>query len=194
MEGEEAAEDFVRSLLEMAPQKGSPDALVTVILDGENAWEWYAKDQDGKGFLHAFYRKLSVLAKSRQVVPVTMSEYINGNAARGVQPHPVAKLPSMEWLWPGSWINGNYDTWVGEPEENAAWEYLGIARKDLARSGVPRPDPRSGAPRLIRVRGIPGWRGKRCMRPRVPTGSGGMDPIRPRLRVIHRSTRDSWRI
>jgi alpha-amylase/alpha-mannosidase (GH57 family) len=148
MEGEEAAEDFVRSLLALAPQKGSPDALVTVILDGENAWEWYAKDQDGKAFLHAFYRKLSVLAKSKQVVPVTMSEYITGNATRGVQPHPVVRLPSMEWLWPGSWINGNYDTWVGEPEENAAWEYLGIARKDLARSGLPRPDPRTAAPRM----------------------------------------------
>jgi alpha-amylase/alpha-mannosidase (GH57 family) len=147
MEGEEAAEDFVRSLLEMVPDKGSPDALVTVILDGENAWEWYAKDQDGKAFLHAFYRKLSVLAKGRQVVPVTMSEYIHGNTARGVQPHPIAKLPSMEWLWPGSWINGNYDTWIGEPEENAAWEYLGTARADLARSGIPRPDPRSAAPR-----------------------------------------------
>ncbi len=148
MEGEEAAEDFVRSLLEMAPPKGSPDALVTVILDGENAWEWYAKDQDGKAFLHALYRKLSVLAKSKQVVPVTMSEYLNGNITRGVQPHPVHKLPSMEWLWPGSWINGNYDTWVGEPEENAAWEYLGIARKDLANAGVPRPDPRTPAPRV----------------------------------------------
>jgi hypothetical protein len=76
-----------------------------------------------------------------------MSEYINGNATRGVRAHPVDKLPAMEWLWPGSWINGNYDTWIGEPEENAAWEYLRIARSDLARSGVPRPDPRAVAPR-----------------------------------------------
>ncbi len=147
MEGEEAAEDFVRSVLELAPAKGSPDALVTVILDGENAWEWYAKDQDGKHFLHALYRKLSVLARSKQVVPVTMSEYIHGNARRGVPPHPIAKLPGMAWLWPGSWINGNYDTWIGEQEENAAWEYLGTARADLAHSGVPRPDPRTAAPR-----------------------------------------------
>ena len=147
MDGEEAAEDFVRGILAMAPAAGAPDALVTVILDGENAWEWYQKDQDGKTFLHALYRKLTALVAGKQVVTVTMSEYINGNTTRGVAAHPVDELPAMEWLWPGSWINGNYDTWIGEPEENAAWEYLRIARSDLAKSGVPRPDPRSAAPR-----------------------------------------------
>jgi alpha-amylase/alpha-mannosidase (GH57 family) len=147
MEGELAAEDFVQSILALAPHTGEPEALITVILDGENAWEWYQRDIDGKNFLNALYRKLSKLYATRQVVTVTMSEYLQGNPQRGVPAHPIRKLPSMEWLWPGSWINGNYDTWIGELEENQAWEYLLQAREDLARSGVRRPDPRSRAPR-----------------------------------------------
>jgi hypothetical protein len=73
-------------------------------------------------------------------------EYLQGNAGRKVPAHPVQDQPGMRWLWPGSWINGNYDTWIGEPEENRAWEYLGQARKDLQQSGIPQPDPSMDPP------------------------------------------------
>ena len=146
-EGEEAAEDFIRSILALAPKEGEPDALLTVILDGENAWEWYRKDNDGKTFLHALYRKLTALHEQRRVVTVTASEYLRGNPARGVAAHPPASLPGMEWLHPGSWINANYDTWIGEPEENRAWEYLLRARKDLASAGFGPPDPSAPPPK-----------------------------------------------
>jgi len=145
-EGEEAAEDFVRSILELAPPKENPDVLVTVILDGENAWEWYQKDTDAKEFLHALYRKLSALHKKRRILTVTTSEYLHGNPERGIPPHPGESLPSMEHLWPGSWINANYDTWIGEAEENQAWEYLRTARGDLDSSGVAAPSPREDPP------------------------------------------------
>jgi hypothetical protein len=52
----------------------------------------------------------------------------------------------MKSLWPGSWINANYDTWIGESEENRAWEYLLRVRQDLESSGVARPDPVADAP------------------------------------------------
>ncbi|MBX2993086.1 MAG: hypothetical protein KF749_18190 [Bacteroidetes bacterium] len=139
--GEEAAEDFVRSVLSFAPKNGEPDVLITVILDGENAWEWYRKDIDGKEFLNAFYRKLSKLYETKQVITVAMSEYLNGNPGRGVAAHPLEELPAMTKLWPGSWINANYDTWIGEKEENTAWEYLLQARRDLENSGLKQPDP-----------------------------------------------------
>ncbi len=61
----------------------------------------------------------------------------------------------MERFWPGSWINGNYDTWIGEQEENRGWEYLLRARKDLASSGIPRPDPKAPPP----TRGTKQWYG-----------------------------------
>jgi alpha-amylase/alpha-mannosidase (GH57 family) len=146
LDGEAAAEDFVRSILSFAPRKDERDVLITVILDGENAWEWYRKDNDGKQFLHALYRKLAALYRQRSITTTTMIEYIRGNTSRDVPAHPVGSLPSMSWLWPGSWINGNYDTWIGEPEENRAWEYLLQARTDLAQSGVPRPDPSEAPP------------------------------------------------
>lgn len=145
--GEDAAEDFVRSILSFAPQKNADDVMITVILDGENAWEWYRHDNDGKQFLNAFYRKLSKLYDLGQVITVTTTEYLQGNPARGVAAHPIGKLPAMEWLWPGSWINANYDTWVGENEENRAWEYLLQARRDLEKSGLKRPDPAKPAPK-----------------------------------------------
>jgi len=146
-EPEEAAEDFIRTILDRRPATGSKaDVLLTVILDGENAWEWYRKDNDGKGFLNAFYRKLSKLDAMGAVITTTMTEYLQGNKTRGIPAHPMSKLTGMTWLHPGSWINANYDTWIGEPEENTAWEVLLLTRKDLEDSGIPRPDPRKGAP------------------------------------------------
>jgi alpha-amylase/alpha-mannosidase (GH57 family) len=151
--GEEAAEDFVRTILSRAPRIGEEDVLVTVILDGENAWEWYRHDVDGKEFLHALYRKLSVLFQRRQVMTVTTTEYLTGNPGRQIPSHPVEKLPAMRSLWPGSWINGNYDTWIGEEEENRAWEYLLRTRQDLERSMVAQPDPSAPPPK----RGTRAW-------------------------------------
>ncbi len=145
--GEDAADDFVRSVLRFVPQDGEPDRLLTVILDGENAWEWYRYDNDGKAFQHALYRKLTKLYETRQVVTTTVTEYIDGNPARDIPAHPVKSLPKLEWLWPGSWINANFDTWIGEDEENRAWNYLLTARKDLGASGLPQPDPSADAPR-----------------------------------------------
>ncbi|HXX64572.1 MAG TPA: carbohydrate-binding module family 20 domain-containing protein [Bacteroidota bacterium] len=146
--GEEAAEDFVRSVLDRASRTDEPDVLLTVILDGENAWEYYRRDIDGKQFLNAFYRKLTHLHYAGRVITVTTSEYIQGNRRRSVPPHPVADQTVMKSVWPGSWINANYDTWIGEREENLAWEYLLRARSDLGHSGLAQPDPH--APRPMR--------------------------------------------
>ncbi len=145
--GEDAADDFIRSVLRYAPKEDEPDRLLTVILDGENAWEYYKHDHDGKEFQNALYRKLSKLFEQKQVVTTTVTEYIKGNPLRGISPHPVEGLPKIEWLWPGSWINANYDTWIGEDEENRAWDYLLTARKDLEVSGIKQPDPSTAAPR-----------------------------------------------
>ena len=144
--GEEGAEDFVRGVLERAPRKDQQDVLLTVILDGENAWENYRKDMDGKQFLGALYRKLTALHLQGRIVTTTTMEYIEGNPARGIPPHPVKDQPAMESLWPGSWINANFDTWIGEKEENTAWGYLLRARRDLSLSGLRQPDPSSSPP------------------------------------------------
>ncbi len=145
-QGEAAADDFIRGCLEYASDEGEPDRLLTVILDGENAWEWYKKDIDGKDFLRALYRKLTHLNETRQIVTVTPSEYILGNPARGVPPHPPESLPKLARLWPGSWIHANFDTWIGEKEENLAWEMLLKVRRDLAAHFPEPPDPHAARP------------------------------------------------
>jgi alpha-amylase/alpha-mannosidase (GH57 family) len=146
MQPDSAADSLLRAILRYKPKKTEPDRLLTIILDGENAWEWYERDQDAKQFLHGFYQRLTDARAKKTLTCVTPTEYFEGNAKRKVPAHPIASLTALEKLWPGSWINSNFDTWIGEPEENAAWEYLGLTRRDLEASGIPQPDPHQLAP------------------------------------------------
>jgi alpha-amylase/alpha-mannosidase (GH57 family) len=93
------------------------DAVVSVILDGENAWEYYPKS--GREFLRRFY---DALQREGGLEAVTVSEAITRR--RNVSP-----LPS---LVPGSWINANFNVWIGAPEDNRAWDYLHHAREFYA--------------------------------------------------------------
>ncbi len=121
MEGADAAADFVGRLNDIQAQLAEEGAagpnLVTVLLDGENAWEYYPND--GKDFLNEMYRLLSEAENLRTVTP---SEYL----AMTGEPR------AIENLWPGSWINADFSTWIGEDEENQAWEYLLATRQALA--------------------------------------------------------------
>lgn len=123
--GEQAAQDFMDRLerirQRLAAQGGTGPHLVSVILDGENAWENYPND--GKEFLNALYRKL---AESQTVKTVTPSEY------RALFP----ERQKLDSLFPGAWFSANYDTWIGEPEEKRAWEYLAEVREDLAKYDI----------------------------------------------------------
>jgi len=127
----ENAADFVVEVESSAGPWGEPRRLLSVILDGENAWEWYTQDHDARQFLAGAYAGLEAAYDEGSVITVTGSEYIDGNAARDVDAHPVADLPEYEDLWPGSWIGGRFDTWIGEVEENLGWNYLKIARDDI---------------------------------------------------------------
>ncbi|MGA8439035.1 MAG: glycoside hydrolase family 57 protein [Candidatus Sulfotelmatobacter sp.] len=90
------------------------DAVVSVILDGENAWEYYPKS--GREFLRRFY---DALEREGGLEAVTVSEAI----ARHQNVSPLKSLV------PGSWINANFNVWIGAPEDNRAWDYLHQARE-----------------------------------------------------------------
>ncbi|HET8624263.1 MAG TPA: glycoside hydrolase family 57 protein [Gemmatimonadales bacterium] len=116
------------------------DRVLTVGLDGENAWGNYR--EDGRAFLHAFYR---LLADDSEIQTVTLSEFLAGNPARGVSRHGQEELAQVHNLFTGSWIDErgsapgvDLGTWIGEPEENEAWALLGIARAHLRNRGVTR--------------------------------------------------------
>jgi alpha-amylase/alpha-mannosidase (GH57 family) len=97
------------------------DAVVSIILDGENAWEYYAKS--GREFLRRFYDGLQ---REPGLEPVTISEAIERHRDFG----------RMTSLTPGSWINANFNVWIGAPEDNRAWDYLHNAREFYAQNAA----------------------------------------------------------
>jgi alpha-amylase/alpha-mannosidase (GH57 family) len=94
--------------------------LVTIALDGENCWEFY--HQDGKPFLEALYHSLS---HEPHLKLVTVSEHL-------AQFPPTATIPGGQ-LHSGSWVDGSFTTWIGDPVKNRAWDYLTHARETLAK-------------------------------------------------------------
>jgi alpha-amylase/alpha-mannosidase (GH57 family) len=93
--------------------------LVTIALDGENCWEFYP--QDGKLFLENLYHNLS---NEPNIKLVTVSEFIEKFP-------PTATIGNGQ-LHSGSWVDGSFTTWIGDPAKNRAWDYLTQARQVLA--------------------------------------------------------------
>jgi alpha-amylase/alpha-mannosidase (GH57 family) len=116
-------EDAANHLMQNIRQAAQPvlaqgrDAVVSIILDGENAWEYFP--QSGREFLRRFYERLQ---NEPGVEAVTVSEAIE-------RQHNFHHLSS---LVPGSWINANFNVWIGAPEDNLAWDYLYKAREFYA--------------------------------------------------------------
>jgi alpha-amylase/alpha-mannosidase (GH57 family) len=92
------------------------DAVLSIILDGENAWEGY--EHNGRDFLRNFYARLEA---DSQIEAITISEAI----AR----QDPARLGKLRTVVPGSWIDANFNVWIGSPEDNKAWDYLSQARE-----------------------------------------------------------------
>jgi len=121
MPPQEAANNLIQKIKESAQpvvSKGK-DAVVSIILDGENAWEYYA--QSGREFLRRFYEGLQ---SDSAIEAVTVSEAIARH--KNVTP--------LKSLVPGSWIGANFNVWIGAPEDNKAWDYLYHARNFYAQA------------------------------------------------------------
>lgn len=117
MGAKEAANHLMQRLKESAEPvlKKGRNAIVPIILDGENAWETYP--ESGREFLRRFY---DALQREPGVEALTISEAI----AR----HKPAEFSQLKSIVPGSWINANFNVWIGAPEDNKAWDYLSEAR------------------------------------------------------------------
>jgi len=85
------------------------EAVVSIIMDGENAWEYYP--ENAYYFLTELYNKLSNHPRLRLT---TFSECLDESV-------PVNHLPHIV---PGSWVYGTFSTWIGETGKNRAWEML----------------------------------------------------------------------
>lgn len=112
----DAAADFIKHMEEISSAFKGTDVLVTIAMDGENAWEYFR--DDGYPFLESFYQGLST---SEHVKTVTVSEYLS----RFKSQHEIKRLAA------GSWIYGEFGKWIGNPHKTKAWEWLACARKEL---------------------------------------------------------------
>jgi len=112
-----AVDDFVGHIKRLGAIYANQrdQAVIPIILDGENAWEYFP--DDGTEFLNLFYDRL---ADDPSIETITL-----GEAARSMTPQPLPKL------FAGSWINHNFRVWIGHSEDNAAWNLLSRTRDDL---------------------------------------------------------------
>ncbi len=126
---EHAAEDLLGRLAGIRERLGRKEsaACVSIILDGENPWEYYP--DSGVGFLSRFYRGLTT---NPGLEPIRMGDA----EAFDRKPERLAHVV------PGSWIDANFDTWIGADEKNRAWTSLGMARQKLAVEAPNVPVPR----------------------------------------------------
>jgi alpha-amylase/alpha-mannosidase (GH57 family) len=136
MDQRAAAEDFhrrIRLIGERVPggATGGRPLTVSVILDGENAWEYY--QQNGRLFLREFYRRIQ---GDPDVRALTVSEALD--AAREVE--------TVSSVFPGSWINANFDIWIGDGEDVQAWHLLREAREFFAQAERKAATGEPGAP------------------------------------------------
>ncbi len=130
---EEAVGDLVGRLHAIRHRQGEMPLLATIALDGENCWDSY--EANGNRFLAALYQRLS---HDSDLVTTTPSEFLTMHPAR----EPLRRIH------PGSWISGTLDTWIGDPEHNAAWELLADSREFVAQATA---SP-SGNPGIVAAR------------------------------------------
>lgn len=110
--GDDAVSDLIHHLERIA-DRAIPDAVVSIIMDGENAWEHFP--ENGIYFLSALYRRLS---NHPRIQLTTFSECV----AQNVATKPLKKLVA------GSWVYGTFSTWIGDTDKNRGWDMLGAAK------------------------------------------------------------------
>lgn len=110
---EKAVDDFMEKLSDIYDMCDFPP-IVPVILDGENAWEFYS--ENAYRFFTLLYSRLE---SCNWIETLTMSEACGSDT-------PVHKLGKIR---AGSWIYANFTTWLGHPEKNEGWRLLSDAHK-----------------------------------------------------------------
>jgi alpha-amylase/alpha-mannosidase (GH57 family) len=132
MDAKAAAADLHGRLRHLGETVQSNQPLtICLFLDGENAWEYYPGN--GREFLREFYGRIQ---GDQDFRALTASEAI---AAAG-------EVPATTGIFPASWINANFDVWIGHSEDVAAWELLWDARDAFGRAADAKTKGRPDAP------------------------------------------------
>ncbi|MEJ1497663.1 MAG: glycoside hydrolase family 57 protein [Candidatus Sedimenticola sp. (ex Thyasira tokunagai)] len=113
--GDDAVANLISHLDTIATRsKDNPDRIVSIILDGENAWETYP--YNGYYFLSALYKHLAI---HPSINLTTYGEYLKTKR----------QSPVLKEVTAGSWVHGTFSTWIGDPGKNRAWDLLCEAKQ-----------------------------------------------------------------
>jgi len=115
---DDAVNDLMSKFISIADSIGANNEspIISIILDGENAWEHYSGN--AWDFLFKLYEAIS---KNDRLIPTTFSKYLQ----QKVEPKQISKIHA------GSWINKGLGIWIGHEEDNQAWDMLNKTRKAL---------------------------------------------------------------
>lgn len=148
-----AVQDFVYQLekiYERFPEGETP--VVSIILDGENAWEYYP--YNAYYFMTLLYKTLSDHPFIEMATFSEVAQQCNPTVTADKKPLGDANIvpPSLAGMVAGSWVYGTFSTWVGDPAKNRAWDLLCDVKQkyDLVMaSGVLKPDEQAAAERQL---------------------------------------------
>ncbi|MCM8804598.1 MAG: glycoside hydrolase family 57 protein [Candidatus Omnitrophica bacterium] len=112
LDEEKAAIDLINNIEKII--KENPDGIITIILDGENPWDYY--QENGIKFLRTFYK---LLEKNEKIKTLTFKEAVEN----------IEIKKNINHIFPGSWMGPNFDNWIGKSETNKAWKILKEARE-----------------------------------------------------------------
>ena len=121
--GKDAALHFIAQLEAVAQHRShGATPLVSIILDGENAWEYYP--YNGYYFLDDLYAAIEAHSSIRTT---TYRDYL---AEHPVKPN-APQFGHLPRLVAGSWVYGTFSTWIGSPDKNRAWDLLCMAKQSF---------------------------------------------------------------
>lgn len=120
----DAVSDFIKSL--EAIHQNNPNEsskVVSVILDGENAWEYYP--YNGYYFLNELY---AALANHPDIQMTTFSDIVDLYQSKEYKTKGIS-APALPQIAAGSWVYGTFSTWIGSKDKNQGWDLLCAAKK-----------------------------------------------------------------
>lgn len=116
---EDAVSNLIVNLETIAKNSDNPaETVVSIIMDGENAWEHYPRN--GGYFLDSLYKRLSA---HHDLELTTFS----GIVEQGIPTYDLNTLVA------GSWVYGTFSTWIGDKDKNRAWDMLIEAKETFDR-------------------------------------------------------------
>lgn len=109
---DDAVDDLIRHLENIAEHEVG-NKVVSIIMDGENAWEHFP--DNGYHFLSGLYQRL---ASHPGIELTTFSKCLQDQV----------NIKSLAKIVAGSWVYGSFSTWIGDVDKNRGWDMLGDAK------------------------------------------------------------------